>query len=178
MALSSDLLEQTWGLDGEVLSVTGLFQSEFLETTSSLWTSRNLCLVLCYTGVPRVTLFFLAWKVLTNLPFERPFKHHPLFPAVRIANAVCAVQVRAFPVGTNSYSQVWGLSSFPRPLWQGPKLSLAFHSEQQIAELRRRGPSSPFVGEPDPHIFPLSKDAFIFTLLILNSRQTALWQCK
>lgn len=134
--------------------------------------------------------FFLSWKVLTNLSswaFESPFKCCPFLSPVKIFPlAVVLMLYLWFSSGhsqydTNSYSQIWGLSFFPRPLWQCPKSSVAFHSEQQITVLLRRVASSPYTGEPDQHssrgfwtdIFPLRKDAFIFTVLTLSSKQTA-----
>lgn len=79
--------------------VTGLCGSGFLEAASCprLW--------LCYTGAPRVSLF-PGLESAHKSPLYKTLQALPVLPAVQIANAVCAVQVGAFPVGANSYSQV------------------------------------------------------------------------
>ncbi|KAK2091443.1 hypothetical protein P7K49_030727 [Saguinus oedipus] len=51
----------------------------------------------------------------------------------------------------NNYGAGVYYNSLITPLWQSPKSSLAFHSEQQITVLLRQVHSSPFVGEPHQH---------------------------
>lgn len=107
-------------------------------------------------------LSFFCLSELTNLSswaFESPSVLRLLslssedIPLGSSADGRSVVQVRGIPSKIQTaIHKSEGFPFLPGPLWQCPKSSLAFHSEQQGAVLPRQAPGSPSSGEPDEQV--------------------------